>query len=152
MSIKLREIRLDNLDKVLEEHAFEYQKATEDLPKLRSMMTESKFNLDRVESEVYLELRRIAEEKGEKVTEAKLANMVKVDDRYKEAFLNWMKSRELYDEIDALRELFVQRERSIKALADLYQGQYWSLDSVVKIPEKVEEESKGGKAFGRRRR
>ena len=135
--MKLREIDLTNLDVILQTHAYEFQDATEDLPRLRREVASAKLNIDSVEASLYLLIRSEFEQSGEKFTEGKITATIKSHQRYVEAYNDWLKVREDYDKVDQLREVFMQRESSIKNLVSLYHAQYWSLGSIDTIPREV---------------
>lgn len=143
-TMKLAEIDLQHLDTLLQTHAYEFQAATEELPSLRREMTASKLNIDSVESSLYLAIRRSFEDNGEKFTEGKITATIKSHKSYLMAHEQWLDAREAYDKVDQLREIFMQREASIKNLVSLYHAQYWSLGGVDVVP-KAASESNGSR-------
>ena len=133
--MKFDKLDLTNLDTVLQTHAYEYQRETEELPNLRNKMTEAKLEVERIESALYLKIRRELEDSGEKFTETKLTALIKIEPAYIEAQKNWLGARKAYDMIDHIRETFMQRELSIKNLVALYTSQYWSLANIDSLPD-----------------
>ena len=132
--MKFDKLDLTNLDTVLQTHAYEYQRETEELPNLRNKMTEAKLEVERIESALYLKIRKELEDGGEKFTETKLTALIKIEPVYIEAQKNWLEARKAYDMIDHIRETFMQRELSIKNLVALYTSQYWSLANIDSLP------------------
>ena len=138
----LEPLDLTNLENVLKTHAYDFQVATEDFAKLRSIMTAQKASLERIEGKTYLNLRKALESEGAKFTETKLSYMVHQQPEYIKAFETWLQARENYDAVDNLREVFMQREMSIKSLVSLYNSQYWSLAGVTQeVTMKTDEPS-----------
>lgn len=133
----LEKIDLNNLDTILQAHAYEFQAATSELPALRRSMTATKMAVDKAEASLYLAIRAGFEEAGEKFTEAKITATIKSHTIYTDSYGTWLDAREAYDEVDQLREVFMQREASIKNLVSLYHAQYWSLGSIDTIPKAV---------------
>lgn len=144
----LERIDLNNLDTILQQHAYEFQAATSELPALRRDMTSTKMQVDRTEALLYLEIRKGFEEAGEKFTESKINAAVKADPDFTVAYNTWLEARESYDEVDQLREVFMQREASIKNLVSLYHAQYWSMGSIDTLPK--ESKATEGSRFKKR--
>ena len=130
--MKFEKIELTNLDQILQSHAYDFQQATESLPSLRRKMVEKKAFYEKVEASLYLGLRRLFEKEGTKFTEGKLTAEIKVDKNFIAAQSEYYDAKEEYDKVDYLREVFMQREMSIKHLVSLYGSQYWSLSSIEK--------------------
>ena len=130
--MKLQKIELTNLDEILESHAYDFQRETESLPHLRRVMVEKKAFFEQTESRLYIEFRKMFENSGTKFTEGKLTAEIRVHQKFVAAQSAWFDAKEAYDEVDYLREIFMQRELSIKSLVSLYNAQYWSLSSIEK--------------------
>ena len=128
--MKFQKIELDNLDKILMCHAYDFQRSTEDLPHLRRVMNEKKAFLERVESALYISIRKMFEKDGTKFTEGKLTSEIRIHRDYQAAQTEWFDAKETYEKVDHLREVFFQQEQSLKTLSSLYIAQYWSLSSV----------------------
>jgi hypothetical protein len=148
--MKLEPIDLTNLDTILQTHAYEFQEATESLPTLRNQMSAAKLEIDRIEASLYLSIRRAFEGSGEKFTEAKITSSIKSHSDYIAACSNHLNCREAYDKVDQVREVFMQRESSIKNLVSLYHAQYWSLGSINTVPKAKADGESGEKRFKER--
>ena len=119
-----------NLDKIVENQAALYDDIADKATEIKSLRDDLKGKVDETFAKLSLNYRKEAEEKGEKMTEAKLQQLVQTDAEYKK-INNEYQDLKLETELWAnKKESFLQRASMVKELCGLYQANYWQLSSV----------------------
>lgn len=101
----------------------------------------AKESLARVDAEVSKKLRLEADTKGTKISEAKLQELILLDDNHKVAFQNYADAKLNADRWYVLKESWVQRSFMLKDLCGLFYAQYFIKETVNVNPEAVEKEN-----------
>lgn len=125
-------LRIDRnaLDNAVAEQADIYYQVARSFSQATDVSETSKAELDVIDSGVALSLREDAEKKGVKVTEGKIAEMVKVSDAHIDAMNNYQQARDRARSLNDLRDAYHQRSEMLKRMVDLYVGQYFTVTSV----------------------
>ncbi|MHA1942631.1 MAG: hypothetical protein ACW97P_13085 [Candidatus Hodarchaeales archaeon] len=101
----------------------------EKLVDAESRRDEAKENVATQDALVSITLRREAEDKNEKVTEAKLKELVHVSKEHETAMEEYLKLKEEAAHWKILREDFIGRSYMLTQLCELYKSDYYSKDS-----------------------
>ncbi len=101
----------------------------------------AKENLARVDAMISKKLRLDADAKGNKISEAKLQELVLLDDDHKIAFEAYANAKSDADKWYVMKESWVQRSFMLKDLCGLFYSQYFIKESVNINPEAVEKEN-----------
>ena len=119
----------------IDEHALEvawrdqpdlfYQVANEHALAL-SIRDESKQDLEELEAEVDMELRRDAATSGEKTTETQIQSNKKTDKRVRAANDSFLEKRYIAEQWKVLRDAYEQRSFALSRLVELYIANYYS--------------------------
>lgn len=119
----------------IDEHALEeawrdqpdlfYQVASEQALAL-SIRDEVKQDLEELEAEVDIELRKDAATSGEKTTETQIQSNKKVDKRVKAMNDKFLEKRHLAERWKVLRDAYEQRSFALSRLVELYIANYYS--------------------------
>lgn len=122
---ELLQINKYNLDEHLTQQADVYYRVSEGYANAVSRRDQAKEDLAREDADIAHQLRREAEREGAKLTEAKLAQAVLLDERHDEAHKKLSKAKNEADHWGILKDSFVQRASMLKELAGLYCAGYY---------------------------
>jgi hypothetical protein len=121
-------LRIDEhaLDIALREHPDLFYQVASELALAISNRDEAKQDLDEVEAEVDMELRKDAATSGEKTTETQIQSNKKLDKRVKSANDILLEQRYNAAKWTALKEAYESRSYALSKLVDLYLANYFS--------------------------
>ena len=114
------------LDEALREHPDLFYKVASELALAISNRDEAKQNLDELEAEVDIDIRKEAAVSGEKTTETQILSMKKIDKRVKAANDTFLAERMNTGKWTALKEAYESRSYALSKLVDLYLASYFS--------------------------
>jgi hypothetical protein len=106
----------------------------------------AKENLAVVGAEVAATIRQEANDKGEKITEAKIQQLITTSEEHKQAHLEYVEAIKEAELWKVLRDGFLQRSSMIKALCELFLNNYYA-----DITVKSSEVSAGDVGYGKHR-
>ncbi len=126
------DIDRNTLDDALERHTTLFEQYTSEIPYVRELVNRSKRELAKAEAAAYLELREPdsaartdAEEKYGKLTEKILESLVEADREVDDLNDYLIRARSALDSRERLRDVFLARESSIRAMIQLYISGYF---------------------------
>ena|ERR1700693_6140375 len=90
----------------------------------------AKENLSRVDAEVAKKLRINADTEGSKLSEAKLQELVKLDETHKDAFKEYADAKMMAEKWESMKQSFTQRNYMLKELCGLFYAQYFTKESI----------------------
>jgi hypothetical protein len=107
----------------------------------KSIRDKSKKNLAEVDATIAKELRLDADTKGTKLSEAKLQELIILDNRHKEAFAIWAEDNLISERWELMKESFSQRSFMLKDVCSLFYTNYYIRESIHISREAVEKET-----------
>lgn len=120
------------LDVALRDHPDTFYRVAMELALAVSLRDEAKQDLEEVEAEVDMELRKDAATIGAKTTEKEIESNKKVDKNVRAATDRFMEARYNAAKWTALKDAFEQKSYALSKLVDLYLGNYYSSHDSVK--------------------
>lgn len=144
------------LDMECETHANTLFSISEEVVEAQEKRDAYKVLVEETYAQVDADLRANANNKGEKITEAKLANSILLDNSYKMVYNTYLEAKAEYDKLYALKEAYISRGVMLRTLCELYISGYWGGITVkgnttqgikdIKYKETLENISKGKSA------
>lgn len=107
----------------------------------KSIRDKSKKNLAEVDAVIAKELRLDADTKGTKLSEAKLLELIILDNRHKEAFAVWAEDNLIMERWENMKDSFTQRSFMLKEVCGLYYTNYYVRESININRAAVEKEA-----------
>jgi 3-deoxy-D-manno-octulosonate 8-phosphate phosphatase KdsC-like HAD superfamily phosphatase len=135
MNLSLEKAREDliidkcDLDGEVSEQSITANHIGEKLVEAESRRDEAKENVATVDATVSIVFRKEAEAKNEKITEAKLKELVITSEDHANAMNEYLNLKEEASHWKILREDFISRGYMVSKLCDLYASDYYSKDS-----------------------
>ncbi len=136
------ELRIDkhDLDTELMSQADLFYRVAQEYAHITSIKDELYENIKQTDAKTNIMLRESFADRGTKVTESQI-NAAVLDHRdHKEAFHDWITSKEEADKLGSLKEAFMQRSYMLKDLAQLYIAGYWA-DKTVSAEDATSKEA-----------
>lgn len=125
---------LDGLDEVLQNHTFQLERATRDLPELQRLEAETKDERERIKHRILGQLMQDGTPENlalvkrfPKPTVALYSAEVELDAAWQEAQDVLRAIRERIAEINRIQVLFEHRRTVIRGLIELYAAEYWGI-------------------------
>ena len=113
----------------------------------------AKNNLSAVDGELAISTRKQLAEKGEKVTEGLVADIVVNSERHKKAQNEFQEAQFFARRLASVKEAFDQRAKMLRVLADLYMSNYFTTGAVQSTtPALVATDAKAGREAMKTRR
>jgi len=140
-------INKNSLDEECQEQPLLFYKIAEEVVSAISKRDACKELLQETDAVLAKKYRDEADTNNVKITEAKILQAVQIDETHKKVFLNYSNKKQKVDELEALKNAFLQRATMLKTLCDLYVAGYFSTDSV-----KIKVASKGNFDYENRKR
>lgn len=150
------QIDSDDLDSAIINQSVLFYNVSQELVAAKENRDKLKDALDRIEAELSSDFRIELLENKEKVTEARLKELVINDTEFQHARSNYLKARNLVDSWESMKEAYSQRSFMIRELAHLWAANYYGDPSIsVKsgnIGEAVDRENRRKLTKSRKRR
>lgn len=123
----------NNLDGELIEQPQVFFDVSHEFSMAVSRRDKAKEEIARTAAKVSQNIRRNALDKGEKITETAISQLVDLDDSYQETVDEHIELVAKASDAQAMKEAFQQRSYVLKDLVNLYLAQYYSSDSVKSV-------------------
>lgn len=123
---KMLLIDKNSLDKECVEFSSIYNKVLEKVAEVLSVRDAAKEEIDAVSAKVGEDIRKTFEQKGEKITEARLVQLIQIDERRVKAFEEWLLRKLEADFWIAKEKSFEKKAMMLKEVGELYRAGYFS--------------------------
>ncbi len=129
-----------DLDTELMSQADMFYRVAQEYAHITSVKDELYENIKQTDAKTNIMLRESFADRGTKATESQINAAVLDHQDHKEAFHDWITSKEEADKLGSLKEAFMQRSYMLKDLAQLYIAGYWS-DKTVSAEDTTSKEA-----------
>jgi len=132
-----KELAIDQfkLDREWSTQSNRYMDYSEKSANAESEMNQAKENVDCVLSELYIQIKSAKEEAGEKITEKYLDALIKTDEKYKQAYSDYMKASLNHKMLQGAVRAFDHRKSALENLARLQIAGFYSDPRDSKVEE-----------------
>jgi hypothetical protein len=113
------------LDEALEQQPDIFYRVSKTYAQLISLRDQAKQELQEVEADTDLDIRKVAARDEEKITEGEIKARVRIDKEVKKANERYMSLTNQAAQYGALKEAFMQRSYVLKDLTQLYSANYY---------------------------
>lgn len=115
----------DDLDSAIVKQSVLFYNVSQELVSAKELRDQAKDEMERVESGVSSDFRTELSDKKEKVTEARLRELVLNDSEFQDARTVYLMMRNKVDSWESLKEAYSQRSFMIRELAHLWSANYY---------------------------
>ena len=122
---KLLKIDKNALDDAIIQQSEIYYHICRDYAQAVSIRDEAKEDLSSVDAELSLAIRKIAEDKGTKVTESSIASSIQIHSNHEEAVYKLLEAGRNVDLLFAMKNAFSQRSYMLRELVALFISGYY---------------------------
>lgn len=92
---------------------------------------QAKDKINVLKAEIDDEIREIAKNTGNKITEAYISNQIQLRKEYKDACQNWIDKNEEVNILDSVKEALNHKKKALENLTQLFFANYYSSSSIT---------------------